>query len=113
SDLAFELADWLVRDEGVDEPLVRSSFAHPLDVEAEEVEPLPHVHRPGLGLGQAQSQRCENLRDLLTHGLHVVGVATNQYDEESRRGESHPPPLAEPCVNLSAYTAPIVQPPGL
>src|SRR5262245_54366856 len=33
--------------------------------------------------------------------------------KESRRGESHPPPLAEPCVNLSAYTAPIVQPPGL
>jgi serine/threonine protein kinase len=32
---------------------------------------------------------------------------------ESRRGESHPPPLAEPCLNLSAYTAPIVQPPGL
>jgi hypothetical protein len=24
--------------------------------------------------------------------------------EESRRGESHPPPLAEPCVSLSAYT---------
>ena len=33
--------------------------------------------------------------------------------EESRRGESHPPPLAEPCGSLSAYTAPIVQPSGL
>lgn len=32
---------------------------------------------------------------------------------ESRREESHLPPLAEPCLNLSAYTAPIVQPPGL
>ena len=34
-------------------------------------------------------------------------------DRESRRGESHPPPLAEPCGSLSAYTAPIVQPSGL
>jgi hypothetical protein len=43
-------------------------------------------------------------------GQQLGGVA----DEwESRRGESHPPPLAEPCLNLSAYTAPIVQPPGL
>jgi hypothetical protein len=37
----------------------------------------------------------------------------HQHDEESRRGESHPPPLAEPCGSLSAYTAPIVQPSGL
>src|SRR5664279_1386468 len=34
-------------------------------------------------------------------------------NKESRRGESHPPPLAEPCGSLSAYTAPIVQPSGL
>jgi hypothetical protein len=32
--------------------------------------------------------------------------------EESGRGESHPPALAEPCVNLSAHTAPITQPYG-
>jgi hypothetical protein len=36
-------------DEGVDVPLVRPSFAFPLDVEAEEVEPIGHVHDPGLG----------------------------------------------------------------
>ena len=30
----------------------------------------------------------------------------------SRRGESHPPALAEPDVNLSAHPAPIVQPSG-
>src|SRR5205807_10221701 len=34
-------------------------------------------------------------------------------DEESRRREFHPPPLAEPGVNLSTHRAPIVQPPGL
>src|SRR5207248_7875349 len=32
---------------------------------------------------------------------------------ESRRREFHPPPLAEPGVNLSTHRAPIVQPPGL
>lgn len=30
----------------------------------------------------------------------------------SRRGESHPPALVEPGVNLSAHRAPIVQPSG-
>jgi len=34
------------------------------------------------------------------------------HDEVSRRGESHPPALAEPGVNLSAHRAPIVQPSG-
>src|SRR6266498_722954 len=34
------------------------------------------------------------------------------YTEESRRGESHPPPLAEPDLNLSAHPAPIAQPSG-
>jgi hypothetical protein len=28
----------------------------------------------------------------------------------SRPREFHPEPLAEPCVNLSIYTAPIIQP---
>jgi hypothetical protein len=28
----------------------------------------------------------------------------------SRPGEFHPQALAEPCVNLSAHTAPIIQP---
>jgi hypothetical protein len=37
-------------------------------------------------------------------------VAVN--DEVSRRGESHPPALVEPGVNLSAHRAPIVQPSG-
>ncbi len=30
--------------------------------------------------------------------------------EVSRPGESHPRALSEPCVNLSAHTAPIIQP---
>ena len=30
----------------------------------------------------------------------------------SRRRESHPPPLLEPCVTLSRHTAPDVEPDG-
>jgi transposase InsO family protein len=32
--------------------------------------------------------------------------------EASRRRESHPPPLSEPCVKVSLHTAPIVEPVG-
>ena len=32
--------------------------------------------------------------------------------EVSRRRESHPPPLSEPCLTVSRYTAPIVEPVG-
>jgi len=42
-----------------------------------------------------------------------IGAILKTDNEESRRGESRPPPLAEPCGSLSAYTAPIVQPSGL
>jgi hypothetical protein len=34
------------------------------------------------------------------------------HQQESRRRESHPPPLAEPGVSLSAHRAPIAQPSG-
>jgi putative transposase len=33
--------------------------------------------------------------------------------EVSRRRESHPPPLSEPCVTVSRYTAPIAEPVGM
>ncbi|MFJ9251131.1 DDE-type integrase/transposase/recombinase, partial [Streptomyces sp. NPDC101776] len=38
-----------------------------------------------------------------------VGSKGDSY-EVSRRRESHPPPLSEPCVNLATHTAPIVEP---
>jgi hypothetical protein len=49
--------------------------------------------------------RLTYLAAALSFGHHI--------DQESRRGESHPPPLAEPCGSLSAYTAPVAQPSGL
>ena len=40
----------------------------------------------------------------------LTGVA--EHDQESRPGESHPRPLAEPDLNLSTHPAPIAQPSG-
>jgi hypothetical protein len=79
----------------------------------EEVEALTDVDHPGFLWRQAQPQGGEHGRHLLPQRLGVVPVARYHQDKESRRGESHPPPLAEPCGSLSAYTAPIVQPSGL
>jgi len=39
--------------------------------------------------------------------VSCLGFADAVHHRESRRGKSHPPPLAEPCGSLSAYTAPI------
>ncbi|MFD4976194.1 hypothetical protein ACFWOI_40175, partial [Streptomyces sp. NPDC058424] len=49
----------------------------------------------------------------VTPGDGVINqIADSTEEQVSRRRESHPPPLAEPCGSLSAYTAPIVQPSG-
>jgi transposase-like protein len=42
---------------------------------------------------------------------HVERYANNpiEADQASSQGESHPPALSEPCVNLSIYTAPITR----
>jgi putative transposase len=39
--------------------------------------------------------------------------ATGVCFEVSRRRESHPPPLAEPCVKVALHTAPTVEPVGI
>ena len=38
--------------------------------------------------------------------------AVDQDEKVSGRGESHPPALSEPGVNVSAHRAPTVQPSG-
>jgi len=42
---------------------------------------------------------------------HSVGRTGICY-EVSRRRESHPPPLSEPCLTVSRYTAPVAEPVG-
>jgi putative transposase len=45
-------------------------------------------------------------------GLRQSAGRTGICFKVSRRREFHPPPLSEPCVNLAAHTAPIVEPVG-
>jgi hypothetical protein len=81
------------------------------DLADEEVESLAGMDDRRLVLveGQAPWRQPfgEPCLELLGLPLAVTGD-----DEESRPGESHPRPLAEPCVNVSVYTAPIAQPSG-
>jgi hypothetical protein len=60
---------------------------------------------------QFQTESREPLAEVSEEPLGVLTMLKAR-QEESRRGESHPPALAEPGVNLSAHRAPIVQPSG-
>jgi len=46
-------------------------------------------------------------------GIRQSVGATGVCFEVSRRRESHPPPLAEPCVKVALHTAPTVEPVGI
>src|ERR1035437_4140402 len=76
--------DGPISDEGVDVPLVRPSFAFPLDVEAEEIEPVTHVHHLSLRGRQPQTQRGKHTRDVLAQGLDVSPGAMHEHDEVVR-----------------------------
>ena len=85
--------------------------AHPAVMEAGKVQPIPsfgEVHDPCLGLLELKAKLGKDRREHLERSFGFLpGSAHDQ--QESRRGESHPPALAEPGVNLSAHGAPIVQ----
>jgi hypothetical protein len=95
--------------------------------EAEEIERLwlaepaclpppggvpPELDQARLARVQFQGELRKPLAKVRQEPLRVA-LMLKARDEESRRGESHPPPLAEPDLNLSAHPAPIVQPSGL
>jgi hypothetical protein len=46
----------------------------------------------------------------LLRAQNIAGDWQGTLNVVSRPREFHPEPLAEPCVNLSIYTAPIIQP---
>jgi hypothetical protein len=77
--------------------------------------PQPPECRPGQRVQQRGQPhpigRCEPDLPPVELTLHHAELVAQR--QESRRGESHPPPLAEPCVSLSAYTAPIARPTGV
>src|SRR5712691_9516939 len=58
-----------------------------------------------------QLESRQSLFYFLSKSLRVSSILERRH-EVSGRGESHPSALAELCRNLSAHTAPIVQPSG-
>ena len=88
-----------------------ASFLVPLDAPAQEIEALVDVGDPVfLPTGASLSGRAP---PRLPRAVPLRGLGClPPLPRGESAGGSHPPPLAEPCVNLSAYTAPIVQPPG-
>ena len=85
-----------------------------LDAEPKEVEAIIDVADPGLLLRQGQAHRSEDhhqpSRAEASAWSRVPWDGEN--DEESRRGD-RTPRRSQNRRNLSAYTAPIVQPAGL
>ena len=83
-------------------------------MKAQEVQALAafaQVHDPRLGVLELKALFGED-RPQRREGALGVPRGVAHHDRVSRRGESHPPALAEPGVNLSAHRAPIVQPSG-
>ena len=71
----------------------------------------PELDQPRLLGRQLQVELREPAAKLSMKPLSILPIL-EPHHRESRRGESHPPALAEPGVNLSAHRAPIVQPSG-
>lgn len=90
TDLVLQLPDGPVSDEGVDVPLVRSSFAAPLDAEPQEVEPVGHVHHLRLRLGETKTERLQHVGDVLAQRLDVVVCAVDQNHEIVRVADDSP-----------------------
>ena len=49
---------------------------------------------------------------MLVNSLESLGFLSvfKAYHKVSRPGESHPEPLSEPCLNVSAHTPPTMEP---
>jgi putative transposase len=68
------------------------------------------VHHSDRGVQYRALRYTQRLAD--AEIVASVGSVGDSY-EVSRRRESHPPPLLEPCVTVSRYTAPIAEPVGM
>ena len=83
-------------------------------VEAEKIESrstFDQLQDPRLLRFRTQAELTEKRGQPGQSGGRLTSVPTD-HEEVSGRGESHPPALAEPGVNLSTHRAPIIQPHG-
>src|SRR5690606_1158457 len=69
----------------------------------------PKIQKPSLVRVKRQSESLEAFWEHFEHAASILLPLEDEH-EVSRRGEFHPPALAEPYVNVSAHTAPIMQP---
>jgi hypothetical protein len=87
---------------------------HLVMMESQEVEAFRSSGQacdPGLVWVQLKTQRCQDLSRPAAGRFGLLSSAAKD-DVVSGRGESHPPALSEPDVNVSAHPAPTVQPSG-
>ena len=99
-----------------------STSKHPDFVEAATRQAVAYRRRQGRPLGAgaihhsdagSQYTAVHFGQTLFLEGLTPsIGSVGDAY-EVSRRRESHPPPLAEPCVKVALHTAPTVEPVGI
>ena len=87
------------RTELVTAAIEMAAANHPLEPEC-----IFHSDRGSNYTSHAHAEVLEKLN--LRQSLGRTGICF----EVSRRRESHPPPLSEPCVTVSRYTAPVVRP---
>src|SRR5208283_1293890 len=84
------------------------SLATLLSVAAGEPSELDEPRLVGV---QFQTELCESLAKVGEEPLRIALMLEPSH-KVSGRGESHPPALSEPDVNLSTHPAPIIQPHG-
>ena len=71
----------------------------------------PKIDEPSFLRMHGQSESGQPFGQHLQNPTRIMLELAHD-DEVSSPGESHPRALAEPYVNLSAHTAPIIQPPA-
>jgi hypothetical protein len=81
----------------------------PGEAEAQEFA-LPRLRYRALGCIDLESQLGFNEAADVGHHPLSGSKAAHVHVAVSRPGESHPQALAEPYLNVSAHTAPIIQP---
>ena len=96
---------WAVADH-MRTDLVQDALAMALQQRSPEHGVIFHADRGSQYTSDQFQEFCQS------RGVRPSMGRTGVCYEVSRRRGSHPPPLSEPCVTVSRYTAPVVEPVG-